>query len=54
MIRGERLMMGRREVRQGHFFYSFDLDKVVPPDERIRVYSLSDQKERTTAAIDHA
>ena len=25
-------MMGRREEGQGQFFYSFDLDKVVPPD----------------------
>jgi transposase len=29
-------MMGRREVRQGQFFYSFDLDKVVPPDHLVR------------------
>ena len=29
-------MMGRREVGQGQFFYSFDLDKVVPPDHLIR------------------
>src|SRR5271166_6308031 len=25
-------MMGRREGGQGQFFYSFDLDKVVPPE----------------------
>jgi hypothetical protein len=25
-------MMGRRQVKQGQFFYSFDLDKVVPSD----------------------
>jgi hypothetical protein len=25
-------MMGRQERGQGQFFYSFDLDKVVPPD----------------------
>jgi hypothetical protein len=25
-------MMGRRESGQEQFFYSFDLDKVVPPD----------------------
>src|ERR1700746_2673113 len=31
-----RLMMGRREVGQGQFFYSFDLDKVVPPDHLVR------------------
>ncbi len=35
-IRGERSMMGRREVGQGQFFYSFDLDKVVPPDHLVR------------------
>jgi transposase len=29
-------MMGRREVRQAQFFYSFDLDKVVPPDHLVR------------------
>jgi transposase len=32
----ERLMMGRREVGQGQFFYSFDLDKVVPGDHLVR------------------
>jgi len=30
--RRERRMMGRREEGQGQFFYSFDLDKVIPPD----------------------
>ena len=29
-------MMGRRKVRQGQFFYSFDLDKVVPADHLVR------------------
>ena len=29
-------MMGRRENGQGQFFYSFDLDKVVPPDHLVR------------------
>jgi transposase len=29
-------MMGLRENRQGQFFYSFDLDKVVPPDHLVR------------------
>ena len=29
-------MMGRREDRQGQFFYSFDLDEVVPPDHLVR------------------
>ena len=29
-------MMGRWEVGQGQFFYSFDLDKVVPPDHLVR------------------
>src|ERR1700739_962933 len=29
-------MMGRREVGQGQFFYSFELDKVVPPDHLVR------------------
>ena len=29
-------MMGRREGGQGQFFYSFDLDKVVPPDHLVR------------------
>jgi transposase len=29
-------MMGRRESGQGQFFYSFDLDKVVPPDHLVR------------------
>jgi hypothetical protein len=28
-------MMGRRESAQGQFFYSFDLDKVVPPDDLV-------------------
>jgi transposase len=32
----ERVMMGRRERGQGQFFYSFDLDRVVPPDHLIR------------------
>src|SRR6476660_765706 len=36
VIRGERSMMGRREGGQGQFFYSFDLDKVVPPDHLVR------------------
>src|SRR6202166_4407898 len=34
--RRERLMMGRREGKQGQLFYSFDLDKVVPPDHLVR------------------
>jgi hypothetical protein len=29
-------MMGRREGGQGQFFYSFDLDKVVPCDHVVR------------------
>src|ERR1700691_243821 len=29
-------MMGRREGKQGQFFYSFDLDKVVPSDHLVR------------------
>jgi len=29
-------MMGRRDGGQGQFFYSFDLDKVVPPDHLVR------------------
>jgi transposase len=29
-------MMGRRESGQGQFFYSFDLDAVVPPDHLVR------------------
>ena len=29
-------MMGRREGGQGQFFYSFDLDKVVPPEHLVR------------------
>ena len=29
-------MMGRRGGGQGQFFYSFDLDKVVPPDHLVR------------------
>jgi hypothetical protein len=37
--RRERLMMGRREGGQGQFFYSFDLDKVVPPDSPGAVYN---------------
>jgi transposase len=32
----ERLMMGRPEVGQGQFIYSFGLDKVVPPDHLVR------------------
>src|SRR5271170_6641296 len=34
--RRERRMMGRREGGQGQFFYSFELDKVVPPDHLVR------------------
>ena len=29
-------MMGRRKNGQGQFFYSFDLDEVVPPDHLVR------------------
>src|SRR5271169_1326728 len=29
-------MMVRREEGQGQFFYSFDVDKVVPPDHLVR------------------
>jgi hypothetical protein len=29
-------MMGRRERGQGQFFYTFDLDKVVPTDHLVR------------------
>jgi len=29
-------MMGRREGGQGQFFYSFELDKVVPSDHLVR------------------
>src|SRR5271157_1518727 len=29
-------MMGRQEEGQGQFFYSFALDKVVPPDHLVR------------------
>jgi transposase len=29
-------MMGRRQGRQGQFFYSFDLDRIVPPDHLVR------------------
>jgi transposase len=29
-------MMGRREAGQGQFFYSFELDKVVPPNSLVR------------------
>jgi hypothetical protein len=29
-------MMGRRKESQGQLFYSFDLDKVVPPDHLVR------------------
>jgi hypothetical protein len=29
-------MMGRREGRQGQFFYSFNLDQVVPADHLVR------------------
>lgn len=29
-------MMGRREEEQGQFFYSFDVDKVVPSDHLVR------------------
>jgi transposase len=32
----ERVMMGRRDGGQGQFFYSFDLDRVVPPDHLVR------------------
>jgi hypothetical protein len=36
MIRGERVMMGRRGRGQGQFFYAFDLDAVVPCDHLVR------------------
>ena len=29
-------MLGRQEIGQGQFFYTFDLDKVVPPDHLVR------------------
>src|SRR5450830_1581646 len=29
-------MMGRRKDGQGQFFYSFNLDEVVPPDHLVR------------------
>jgi hypothetical protein len=29
-------MMGRRNQDQGHLFYSFDLDAVVPDDHLVR------------------
>ena len=29
-------MLGRQEIGQGQFFYSFDLDRVVPPDHLVR------------------
>jgi len=29
-------MMGRREAAQGQFFYTFDLDQVVPADHLVR------------------
>src|SRR6202162_6241363 len=29
-------MMGRRQGKQGQFFYAFDLDKVVPSDHLVR------------------
>jgi transposase len=32
----ERVMMGRRNDGQGQFFYSFDLDRIVPPDHLVR------------------
>ena len=31
-------MMGHREGGQGQFFYSFDLDEVVPADQRVGQY----------------
>jgi hypothetical protein len=30
-------MMGRRKDGQGQFFYSFNLDEVVPPDHLVRL-----------------
>ena len=42
-------MMGRRENGQGQFFYSFDLDEVVPPDHLVRqIDSLLDLKVGST------
>src|SRR6476660_9744374 len=32
----EQRMLGRQESGQGQFFYSFDLDKVIPPDHLVR------------------
>src|ERR1700752_579287 len=36
MIRGGRVMMGRHGAEQDQFFYSFNLDQVVPPDHLVR------------------
>jgi hypothetical protein len=36
ILGGNGFMMGRRGAGQGQFFYSFDLDKVVPPDHLVR------------------
>jgi transposase len=35
-VMAERRMMGRRESKQGQFFYSFNLNDVVPPDHLVR------------------
>jgi len=45
-------MMGRRKSGQGQFFYSFDLDKVVPPDHLVRQigYSGIDLREHSKSA----
>ena len=32
-------MMGRRDREQGHLFYCFNLEEVVPEDHQVRNYS---------------
>lgn len=44
--------MGRRESGQGQFFYSFDLDEVVPPDHLVRqIWALKPHSEATVAVL---
>jgi hypothetical protein len=39
-------MMGRREDGQGQFFYSFDLDKMVPADHPARQIAFYSQRSK--------
>jgi hypothetical protein len=43
-------MMGQREAGQGQFFYSFDLDEMVPADHLVRRSSALIQRSKQAAS----